>query len=197
MAVGEIMHDIYNRQTGIDSAGMLVHKGAFAFGATPVEVTATPAEINALADVSSRIVTHTASGNITAAAHAGKTNLLGEVGGNALVTLTMPAATGSGNRYRFVVSVLNTSTYVIIVNATPGTDIFRGSVNLLDVDAAAQGAFSSVTGDTITLNGTTTGGAIGDWIEIEDILSGTFAVMGQGIVPAGSDPATPFSATVP
>jgi len=197
MAVGEIVTDFHNRTTGLDGTGMFVHKGAVAWGATPVELTATPAEINALADVSGQIVTHTASGNITAALHAGKTNLLAEVGGDALVTKTLPAATGTGNKYRFVVGVLNTSTYVIIVNATPGTDIFRGSINVLDNDAAAQGAFASITGDTITLNGTTTGGLIGDYVEIQDILSGVFQVMGQTVCPAGSNPATPFSATVP
>src|SRR3990172_2184413 len=61
------------------------------------------------------MVTITATGSITAAAHAGRTLLLGEVGGDALVTITLPAATGTGNRYVFMVSVVNTSNYVIKV----------------------------------------------------------------------------------
>jgi len=39
------------------------------------------------------LVTITATGAITAATHAGRILLLGEVGGNAQATLTLPAAT--------------------------------------------------------------------------------------------------------
>ena len=54
------------------------------------------------------IVTLVATGSITIAAHAGRILLMGEVGGNAAATFTLPAATGSGAEYRFIVSVVNT-----------------------------------------------------------------------------------------
>lgn len=165
-----------------------------AYGGT--NITATGLEINAACDASG-MVTITGTGNVTAAVNAGRINLLGEVGGNALVTLTLPEATGSGNIYRFIVSVLNTSSYVIkTADATNAG--FVGSVNLLDHDASAQTAFfGAVNGasDILTLNGTTTGGQVGDWVEIVDILADRWAIRGQLQCPAGSNVATPFSTT--
>src|SRR5690349_7683671 len=89
---------------------------------------ATAAEVNRVADVSTRIVTLVATGAVDEATHEGKTLLLGEVGGDAAVTITLPAATGGGAKYKFKVSVLNTSGYVI---THAGTDVFKGSVNIL------------------------------------------------------------------
>ena len=135
------------------------------------------------------------TGAITEVDHAGKTLLLGEVGGNALCTITLPAATGTGSMYRFIVSVVNTSNYVIKV--ADATDTIDGSVNILDADSTAQTAYAATgTDDTITLNGTTKGGALGDWIELIDIATNQWAVRGQLVVPAGSNIADPFSATV-
>ena len=51
------------------------------------------------------IHTFTATDAITITEHAGRTLLLGEVGGNAAVTLTLPAATGTGAVYKFIISV--------------------------------------------------------------------------------------------
>jgi len=142
------------------------------------------------------LVTIAATDNITQIEHAGRVNLLGEVGGNALVTLTLPAATGSGLEYKFIVSVVNTSSYKIQV--ADATDTIDGSVNLLDADANAQTAFvTAADSDTVTLNGTTTGGgSIGDTITLTDIATNQYAVEGQLVCPTGSNPATPFSATV-
>jgi lipopolysaccharide assembly outer membrane protein LptD (OstA) len=121
---------------------------------------------------------------------------MGEVGGNALATFTLPAATGTGNIYKFIVSVVNTSNYVIKVPDSSHT--FSGSVNILDIDGTAQAAFPAiVNSDTITLNGTTQGGAaIGNFIEIIDILSDKFMVFGQLTCSSSTNPVTPFSATV-
>jgi hypothetical protein len=141
------------------------------------------------------LVTLTATGTVTAATHAGRTLLLGEVGGNATCTITLPAATGTGDIYRFIVSVVNTSNYVI--NVADATDTIAGSVNILDADSTAQTAYAATgADDTITLNGTTTGGALGDWLEFVDIATNQWAVRGQLVVPAGSNIADPFSATV-
>lgn len=154
---------------------------------------ATSDEINRACDVSTRIVTHTATGAIDLATHEGKINLLGEVGGNALVTLTLPAATGSGARYKFIVSVVNTSNYVIQVT---GNDTIDGVLmGLADGGDTVVGWETASDSDTITLNGTTMGGAsIGDWIELVDIAADQWAVSGQ-LTQSGSE-ATPFSAGV-
>ena len=55
------------------------------------------------------IVTLTATASITTADHVGRTLLMGEVGGDAAATFTLPAATGTGSVFKFVVSVVNTS----------------------------------------------------------------------------------------
>lgn len=158
-------------------------------------VTATAAELNRAADVSGRIVTLTGDTAIVEATHEGKTLLLGEVGGNALLTVTLPAATGSGAKYRFVVSVVNTSSYKIQV---VGDDIMQGNIlanSTGDTPDLAQPWPTAADSDTITLNGTTTGGvSIGDWVELQDILADTWAV--TGIVTASGNEATPFSAAV-
>ena len=147
---------------------------------------------------SSGVVTLVATGAITAALHAGKTLLLGEVGGNALVTLTLPAATGTGDIYKFIVSVVNTSNYVIKV--ADATDTIDGQV-IVQNDTTEGGTASVIgwkaggTDDTITLNGTTTGGvSIGDYVELIDIAANQYTV--SGMLQASGTEATPFSATV-
>ena len=67
----------------------------------------------------------------------------------------------------------------------------------VDDDGTAATAFSGKgTDDTITLNGTTTGGQIGDTIVCTDIGAHTYSVTGMVAVPAGSNVADMFSATV-
>tara|TARA_Y100001960_G_scaffold295158_1_gene339532 strand:+ start:36 stop:1985 length:1950 start_codon:yes stop_codon:yes gene_type:complete len=140
---------------------------------------------------------HTFTGDdaITEAEHAGRTLLLGEVGGNAQVTLTLPDATGSGTTYKFVVSVTNTSNYIIKVPDANNT--IDGIITYLDLDGTAvTGYGTAATSDTITLNGTTTGGLLGDHLELIDIATDQWHVRGCMRVPTSSNPATPFSATV-
>ena len=144
------------------------------------------------------LVTLTETGAITAATHAGRILLMGEVDGNAQAVFTLPAATGTGNVYKFVVSVVNTSNYVIQVSNN--MQVLRGQVVTLN-DSAAGGVDSTISwpteaqSDTITLNGTTTGGvSIGDYVELIDISSNIYAV--NGLLRASGTEATPFSAAV-
>jgi len=145
------------------------------------------------AQMAGGIVTLTGDTTITAASHAGKTMLLGEVGGNAALAVTLPAATGTGNRYRFVVSVVNTSNYVIKV---VGNDIFSGNIitnSTGDTPDLAQPWPTAADSDTITLNGTDQGGAkIGDFIEVQDILADTWAL--YGVTTSSGTEATPYTA---
>jgi len=90
---------------------------------------------------------------------------------------------------------VNTSNHVIKV--ANSSDVMKGQIDILDNDSNALTAYSaSGTDDTITLNGTTTGGQIGDWIEVQDIAANTWAVRGKLVCPAGSNVADMLSATV-
>ena len=142
------------------------------------------------------LVTLTATASITTADHAGRTLLIGEVGGDAAATFTLPAATGTGSVFKFVVSVVNTSNYKIQV--ADATDTIDGQIMITDADGTAATSFvTAATSDTITLNGTTTGGgAIGDYVEVIDIASNQYAVSGMVTCAAGSNIATMFSAAV-
>lgn len=160
-------------------------------------IIATGAELNRAADLSTRIVVLTATTAITEVLHEGKTCLMQEAGGNALCTFTLPAATGGGGRYRFVVNEVNTSNYVI--KSAVGADVMRGTiVGASTTDSATDAArtwASGATDDTITLNGTTTGGVKrGDWIELEDVAADTWFV--RGFITQSGVEATPFSDTV-
>ena len=144
------------------------------------------------------LVTLTATGAITQATHAGCILLMGEVGGDAAATFTLPAATGTGAEYKFIVSVVNTSNYVIKV--ADATDTIDGSVVVTN-DTTAGGTASLISwptvaaSDTITLDGTTTGGVnIGDYVLLTDIATNQYTV--SGLLNASGTEATPFSATV-
>ena len=141
------------------------------------------------------IHTFAATDAVTITEHAGRTLLLGEVGGDAALTLTLPAATGTGAVYKFIVSVTNTSNYKIQV--ADATDTIDGIMMYLDEDGTAVSAFPTVAAsDTITLNGGTQGGIVGDYLELIDIATNQYHVRGVMRVAAGANPATPFSAAV-
>ncbi len=113
---------------------------------------------------------------------------------DAACVITLPPATGSGDRYRVAVGAVNTNGHKIQVT---GDDTIKGCVTMLDNDSNAATAYAgSGTDDTITMNGTTTGGQVGDWIEFEDIKADVWTCRAQLLVPAGSNVADPFSAAV-
>ena len=122
----------------------------------------------------------------------GKTVVLTAAAG---LTITLPASTGSGWRAHFVLGATVTSNNIVIKVANT-TDAFVGFSQVVSDNTAAVIGYIASAGsdDTVTLNGTTTGGYIGDVIEVEDIASGTFRVQIAG--KATGTEATPFSATV-
>ncbi len=116
-------------------------------------------------------------------------------GAGAARTFTLPNATGSGSIYRFVVGAVNTSNYVIKSNR--GADVLKGQVINTNSGSAgaARGWYPAATDDTITLNGTTTGGSnVGDWVELIDAGANTWIV--NGLTTGTGTVATPFSDTV-
>jgi len=143
------------------------------------------------------IHTFVATDSVTEIEHAGRTLLLGEVGGNANVVLTMPDATGSGNIYEFIVSVAMGGSTTYKIQAADANNTFSGQIQYLDEDGTAVSAFPTVSAtDTITLNSGTQGGLIGDTVTLIDIAADKYAVKGQMRVASGTDPATPFTAAV-
>ena len=157
----------------------------------------TSAQVTLTGSFKRAIHTFTATDSVTESEHAGRTLLLGEVGGNANVVLTLPDATGSGNVYEFIVSVAMGGSTTYKIQAPDANNTFSGMIQYLDEDGTAVTAFpTAAQSDTITLNSGTQGGLVGDTITLIDIAADKYAVKGQMRVSAGADPATPFTADV-
>jgi hypothetical protein len=106
------------------------------------------------------------------------------------MTVTLPAATGSQAVYTFVVGTTFTSNGIIkVANAT---DVMNGIASVGGGTAAVFGTLPA--SDTITMNGSTTGGLAGSYVELKDVAAGDWIVTAY-LVGSGT-PATPFSATV-
>lgn len=120
-------------------------------------------------------------------ANSGQIIPLNRAGG---MTVTLPAATGTQAVYTFLVGTTFTSSGIIqVANAT---DTFNGIAN---VGGGTGAVFSTLpASDTITMNGSTTGGLAGSLITIRDVATGDFIVTAN-LVGSGT-PATPFSAAV-
>lgn len=153
---------------------------------------ATAAEINAAADVSTRLVSATdATLAVTVAAHDSKIIVLNRAAG---VTATLPAATGSGAVFRFSVGTAVTSNSYK-VQVADNTDVMSGSLYMTDQAAGTGTEFSTVAAsDTVTMNGSTTGGLAGGLMTLVDVATNLYAIQGN-LIATGVE-ATPFSAAV-
>ena len=132
---------------------------------------------------------------VTAATHAGKVIAFGKTDGT---TVTLPAATGTGNVYTFVIAVTATSNANIIKVAN-ATDVMNGSL-VLQQDTDADGTLklwrADAGDDTMTFAGAAgTGGIVGGHITCTDYASGFWSCQGWTQSGGGSE-VTPFSATV-
>ena len=111
--------------------------------------------------------------------------------------VTLPAATGTGDTYWFVVTVLAT-TNSHVVKCANATDTFMGTLTsvLSGTPTTVNVWFADgVDMDTITLNRTTTGSVqVGEWIQCTDIASGFWLV--DGLIMQSGTAATPFTDTV-
>ena len=109
--------------------------------------------------------------------------------------VTLPASTGGGAVYKFLVTVTATSNSHVIKVAN-ATDEMRGYV-IQDSDTATAPNiwWAADNDDTITLNRTTSGlAAQGEYFEIVDAVLNHFFV--RGYSQASGTEITPFSATV-
>jgi len=108
------------------------------------------------------------------------------------ITATLPAATGTNSVYTFLITTTVTSnSYKIqVANAT---DVISGTLNVAGTTGTPFGTLPA--SDTITMNGTTTGGVAGSFVRLQDVASGIFVITGGGLIGSGTV-ATPFSAAV-
>lgn len=102
-------------------------------------------------------------------------------------TITLPDATGTGYAYKIV--NVATQTGDLVIQAPDADNSFIGKAHLIDADFAATAG-----DDTITLNGTTTGGIAGSTVTLVDVAADTWSVVVDG-VSSGTE-ATCFSAAV-
>lgn len=127
--------------------------------------------------------------SLTAALHAGGTTVLNLAGG---VAVTLPAATGSGSRYRIVVGTASNANTIATL---PVTDFFRGGVIINDSGDSAAGTadFFPAASTSNKMSPTTVGGggAVGDWVLLEDFAAGLWLV--SGVYQTAADAVTPFS----
>lgn len=132
------------------------------------------------------IVTVTASTvAITDDAYVGQRIVVNRAAG---CTATLPAATGSGNRYEFIGAVDATGDQIVTVT---GDDTMAGVAYLGNDSAGASCFYSGAATDTITMNGSTKGGLKGWRVVCDDIAADTWAVM--VFSEASGTEATPFS----
>lgn len=133
---------------------------------------------------------------LTSAQHAGRTVNLDTATGS---VVTLPASSGSGDIYRFVVSVLATSNSHIVKVAN-ASDIILGAATLADTDGTSTiqtFIANGSTHDTITLNRSTTGSVtIGENFTIVDYATNKWLIDGHAVFSNTGTSATPFSATV-
>lgn len=121
--------------------------------------------------------------------HEGTTVVMNAAAG---LTVTLPAASGSGKSFMLTVGTTVTSNDYIIQVAS-ADDIMQGALGV-STDAAGVVIPTAATSDTITMNGSTTGGVKGSTVILRDVASGVWAVTGA-LVSTGAE-ATPFSAAV-
>jgi len=159
-------------------------------------ITSTAAEINRSSTKSGSVVDCTAGTlAVTEALHGDRIITMNRAAG---VVATLPAATGTGNKYTFIIGTTATSNANIIKVAN-ATDVMNGSLNIqqdTDADGTLKCWMAEVGDDTITLAGAaTTGGIVGNRIECIDYAAGFWACTAFTISGGGSE-VTPFSATV-
>lgn len=154
------------------------------------EVASTGAEITRATDLSARIVNATAATlTIDEATHEGRIVTLNRAGG---IAVTLPAATGSGGVFKFIIGTTFTSSATIKV---VGDDVMFGYCQFAQDSADTAVQFETAAdSDTITFNGTTTGGYKGTTVELVDFAADSWSVKVYGH--ATSSEASPFSATV-
>ncbi len=122
------------------------------------------------------------------ASDSGSTILLDTAAGS-VVTLPAPAV---GLNYRVLVSVSVTSNAHSVGTDAATTFIGGGIQQMIDTTAVSEGQFADPASDVIiSMNGTTTGGLIGTWLEFTCISATVWHC--NGLVASSGTLATPFA----
>jgi len=146
--------------------------GTYTLAGTP---TLTSPTLN-LPIIASESVTAAGATETLTVADCGQTTLLDTLAGS---VVTLPAATGSGCTFRFLVTLTNTSNdhSVVVV----GNDEFVGGLISIGTTADQTDAFTAAAAggvDAIQMNGSTEGGLLGTWIVVQDIAADTWGLSG-------------------
>jgi len=129
----------------------------------------------------------TATLAVTHALHSNRPLVIKAAAGCAI---TLPLATGTGDIYEFYVGTTITSNTVTI--AATGTDKVAGNAQLTGAAGAISGFSANGTSNTtVTMNGTTKGGILGDIIQLTDIQTGLWAL--EMVAQATGTLATPIT----
>jgi hypothetical protein len=129
----------------------------------------------------------TATPTLSAAAHSGRIITLNRATG---VAVTLPAATGSGATYHFIVGT--TFSGGSFVATCTGDDTLKGLALGLDGDGVPANAWAAGASDEIfTMDGSTQGGVVGDEVIFRDIKADIYAVQAR-LQQSGTE-ASPFS----
>jgi len=152
-------------------------------------LSATAVEINNACDVSTRLVTIADATNTLTlgATHVNRVCLVLD----ATLAVTLPEATGTGNSYTILQGIAaTTSTIVTADTANAG---FHGFIMGSDTDAAGNYNWVATGAqDTISFNGTSTGGKLYDWIKVTDVATDAWLLEGN-IKQSGGSEVTPLS----
>ncbi len=150
-------------------------------GVNLTTLVATAAEINRNNQASTREVLAGATLTLSQALHDGKTIAM-----PAACAITLPAASGSGSRYKLYQKIAATA---VTITAT-AADMYGVAWVLSDNSAAVLGYVAA--GSTIiTFDGSTKGGLKGHITELEDVATNLWQVRTMGA--ATGTEATPFS----
>jgi hypothetical protein len=152
-----------------------------------VLITATALEINNACDNSGRVVNLTTTPlTMSQAVYGGRTLIVNKADGTAI---TLPAASGSGTRFKIIIGTLISSNTTTIT--TGAGDFYVGLILAARQSSGLVTGFmcDGSTSNVLTFNGTTQGGVVGDEIILEDIAANKWACQGRiQTVGASSNP---------
>lgn len=126
---------------------------------------------------------------VTASTHSGTLINLSRAAG---IAVTLPNATGTGNVYNFFIGTTVTSNTTTLTRGT-AADVMSGVVLQCKAATALTPIPTASNTNTITLDGSTKGGILGDWICLMDIATNQWLL--QMVISSTGTPATPLSNT--
>jgi hypothetical protein len=138
---------------------------------------------------SNGVVNTTEALTLTTKLHAGRIVTASNTTGFAI---TLPSASGTGDVYTvFYDTTVSSGNHTIV--APDSSTSFIGGVGIA-TDIAGVTVLANSGDDTITMNGSTTGGLLGTWLRFTDVATNIFMV--EGFLCSTGTEADPFSAAV-